>query len=82
MEIKETVIELKEQKLYAKEVKKYQTPYGEIELKRKVFAPLGSGKQVCPIEKKAHIIKTSTPKFAKMVSNKYNNAPAQAVQKT
>ncbi|SFV52410.1 hypothetical protein MNB_SV-12-253 [hydrothermal vent metagenome] len=48
---------------------------------RKVFAPLGEGKQYCPVEKKAKIIKTATPKFAKIVSNKYAHAPAKAVQK-
>lgn len=32
------------------------------------------------VEKRAHIIKTATPKFAKMLSYKYAHAPAKAVQ--
>jgi len=42
--------------------------------------PLGAGKQYCPMEKKAHILKTATPKFAKIISNKYAYAPAKRVQ--
>ncbi len=39
-----------------------------------------AGKSYCPVEKEAHIIKTSTPKFAKMLSSKYASAPAKEVQ--
>ena len=45
-----------------------------------MFAPLGAGKQYCPVEKEAHIIKTATPKFAKMLSYKYAYVPAKVVQ--
>ena len=41
---------------------------------------MGQGKQYCPVEKEAKIIKTSTPKFAKMVCNKYCYATAKEVQ--
>jgi hypothetical protein len=63
-----------------KKLKIYQTPYGEIELNRKVYAPLGEGKQYCPVEKKVHIIKTATPKFAKMISYKYIHTSAKTVE--
>ena len=39
-----------------------------------------AGKQYCPVEKKAHIINTATPKFAKMLTYKYNHNPAKIVQ--
>ena len=39
------------------------------------------GKQYCPLEKNAHIIKTSTPKFAKILSYKYAHMPVKVVQK-
>jgi hypothetical protein len=81
LDLKESVITVDGKRLYAKEVKKkYQSPYGDSEVIRKVFAPLGAGKQYCPVEKKAHIINTATPKFAKMLTYKYNHNPAKIVQ--
>ena len=51
-----------------------------IDLNRMVYSPLGKGKQYCPVEIKTHIVKTATPKFAKMVSFKYIHTPAKTVK--
>ena len=81
LDINEQVLQRNKEKLYAKKKpKKYKTPYGEIEVNRKVFAPLKKGKQYCPVEKKAYIIKTATPKLAKLVSNKYIHMSSKFVQ--
>lgn len=50
--------------------KKYQTPYGEVSIKRHVYQSNQGGKTFCPMERDARIVTTSTPRFAKMVSNK------------
>jgi hypothetical protein len=51
--------------------KEYQTPYGPVEINRYVYQAGGGGKTYCPLEDKARIIVSSTPRFAKMVSSKY-----------
>lgn len=53
-----------------KQPKKYQTPYGEVSVPRHVYQSSQGGKTFCPMEQDARIIVTSTPRFAKMVSNK------------
>jgi len=55
----------------------YQTPYGVIQVKRNLYQTAKGGKTYCPLEYGARIIRNSTPRFAKMVSNKYArmNAP-------
>ncbi len=50
--------------------KKYQTPYGEVSIKRHVYQSNQGGSTFCPMERDARIVTTSTPRFAKMVSNK------------
>jgi Zn-finger protein len=50
--------------------KTYQTPYGEIEIKRHVYQSNEGGSTYCPLESNARIILTSTPRLAKQVSHK------------
>ena len=50
--------------------KRYQTPYGEVSVQRHVYQGSKGGKTFCPMERDARIVVTSTPRFAKMVSNK------------
>jgi hypothetical protein len=57
----------------SKDAKPYQTPYGEIVLERYVYQTSKGGKIFVPLENDARIIGTSTPRFAKLVSNKYAN---------
>jgi len=58
----------------------YQTPYGEIAIKRHVYQNSLGGATFCPLENDARIIVGSTPKFAKMVSSKYSETGATRVQ--
>lgn len=55
----------------------YQTPYGVVHIERYLYQTAQGGKTYCPVEEGARIIRNSTPKFAKMMSNKYSrmNAP-------
>lgn len=59
--------------------KKYQTPYGEVEIARNVYQSNKGGQTYCPLDVDARIIKSTTPKFAKMISSKYSNTNAQKV---
>ena len=61
------------------EPKTYQTPYGEAVVARHVYQTGEGGATYCPLERDARIILTSTPRFAKQVSNKYGEGPAARV---
>jgi len=61
--------------------KKYQTPYGEISVNRHVYQGSKGGKTFCPMEQDGRIIVTSTPRFAKMVSNKISSGASTVVQR-
>ena len=58
----------------------YQTPYGEVKIKRHVYQTFKGGKTYCPLDDKARIIVTSTPQFAKIVSNKFANQGSTKVE--
>lgn len=49
----------------------YQTPYGAISVSRHVYQTSKGGKIYCPLESAARIIQHATPRFAKMLTNKY-----------
>ncbi len=59
--------------------KVYQTPYGPIKIKRHVYQSSRGGKTFCPLEPAARIINGATPRFAKMLSNKYGRMSAPEV---
>ena len=61
--------------------KAYQTPYGEVVVKRHVYQRSGGGRTYCPLEREARIIMTSTPLFAKQVSSKLAYGSAREVQR-
>jgi hypothetical protein len=63
------------------EPKKYQSPYGEIVVERHVYQGTSGGATYVPLEERARIILTSTPKFAKVLSSKYSDLPVSAVMK-
>ncbi len=63
------------------EFKTYQTPYGEIEIARHVYQSSKGGKTYCPLERDARIVVTSTPRFAKTVSDKYASLASTQVQR-
>jgi hypothetical protein len=61
------------------EPKIYQCPYGEVRVERHVYQTGEGGATFCPLERDARIILTSTPRFAKQISNKYGEGPAARV---
>jgi hypothetical protein len=61
------------------EPKAYQSPYGEVGVDRHVYQTGEGGATFCPLEREARIILTSTPRFAKQISNKYGEGPAARV---
>lgn len=61
------------------EPKHYQTPYGEVKVARHVYQTAQGGAIYCPLDRDARIIVSSTPRFAKQVSNKYAQMAAPQV---
>jgi hypothetical protein len=59
----------------------YQTPYGAVVVARHVYQTGQGGTTFCPLERDARIILTSTPRFAKQISNKHGEMPAARVVK-
>ena len=76
-------IEIAGERMYAKgeQAKAYQTPYGEVVVKRHVYQRAGGGKTYCPMEREARIIITSTPLFAKQISSKFAYGSAREVRR-
>ena len=62
-----------------KVTKCYETPYGAVHLERYVYQTSSGGKTYCPLDERARIIISSTPRFAKQVSSKYAQLSAQEV---
>ena len=58
---------------------KYQTPYGAVKIDRHVYQTSKGGRTWCPLEERARIIQTSTPRFAKQLSHKYSENNATVV---
>lgn len=61
--------------------KTYQTPYGDVTIDRHVYQSSQGGRGYCPLESRARIITTATPKYAKMVASKYADGSSARVQK-
>jgi len=61
--------------------KTYQCPFGEFELCRQVYQSNEGGSTYCPLDNDARILVFSTPKFAKMVSQKYSQSGSRHVQR-
>jgi len=59
--------------------KKYQTPYGEVEIERHVYQTSKGGRIYCPLETAARIIRHATPRFAQQLSHKYAQNNVNAV---
>ena len=60
-------------------VKEYQTPYGVILLERYVYQTSKGGETFCPLDERARIITSSTPKLAQILSYKYASLSAKDV---
>ncbi len=76
-------IEIAGEVMYSKgeQPKTYQTPYGEVVVKRHVYQRAGGGKTYCPLERDGRIIITSTPFLAKQVSSKLAYGSAREVRR-
>lgn len=60
--------------------KKYQTPWGTVNINRYVYQTSEGGRIYCPLEESARIIHGSTPRFARMLSHKYASMNAGATK--
>lgn len=60
--------------------KKYQTPWGVVNINRYVYQTSEGGRIYCPLEESARIIHGSTPRFARMLSHKYASMNAGATK--
>lgn len=69
-------------KFYSKgqEEKNYKTPYGPIRIPRYVYQTSSGGSIYCPLEWSARIIRSATPKLAKIVSHKHSRMNTREVQ--
>ena len=59
--------------------KRYETPYGSVDIVRHVYQTSKGGKTYCPLDENARIITSSTPRFAKIISHKYARGSAREV---
>jgi len=60
--------------------KHYETPYGEVVLARHVYQTAQGGKSYCPLDERARILVSTTPRFAKMVSHKFATMASPQVE--
>lgn len=60
-----------------KQKKDYETPYGRVSLERHVYQTSKGGRVYCPLDERARIIISSTPKFGQMISYKYASLSAR-----
>lgn len=63
-----------------KELKVYESSWGQIHVERYVYQSSKGGKTFCPLDQNARIVVNSTPAFARMVSWKYANMAAPQVE--
>lgn len=63
-----------------KELKVYESPWGQCPVERYVYQSSKGGKTFCPLDQNARIVVNSTPAFARMVSWKYANMAAPQVE--
>jgi len=59
--------------------KRYESPYGAVDVARHVYQTSAGGKTYCPLDESARIVTSSTPRFAKQVSSKYARLSAKEV---
>ena len=59
----------------------YESPYGRVDAKRYLYQSSKGGRTYCPMEDAARCVLNFTPRFAKIVSEKYACMGAPAVQR-
>ncbi len=60
-------------------LKRYETPYGPVDVSRYVYQTCRGGRTFCPLDENARIITSSTPRFAQIISHKYARGSAREV---
>jgi hypothetical protein len=60
--------------------KDYETPYGKVSVDRHIYQPASGGEVYCPLDNAARIIRSATPKLAKIISNKYSRSSVDEVK--
>lgn len=60
-------------------LKRYETPYGLIDVERHLYQTSAGGKTYCPLDDRARIVTSSTPHFACQISSKYARLTSQEV---
>jgi hypothetical protein len=60
--------------------KHYETPYGTAEVPRNVYQDSRGGKTYCPLDERAGIVLSATPRFARMIASKYAEFGSSRVQ--
>jgi len=61
-------------------LKHYETLYGSVPMERAVYQGVRGGSTLAPLDLRAGIIGSATPKFAKTLAWKYSQMPAPAVK--
>jgi hypothetical protein len=61
-------------------VKRYETPYGTADVARHIYQAPSGGKTFCPLDERAGIVLSATPKFARMIASKYAEFGSSRVQ--
>lgn len=62
-----------------KDAKKYQTPFGVVNIERHVYQTAKGGRIFCPLEDSARTVYAASPRFAQQLSHKYAQGNANAV---
>jgi hypothetical protein len=60
-------------------LKRYETPYGSVDVERHLYQTSAGGKTYCPLDDRARIVTSSTPHFARQISSKYARLTSQEV---
>jgi hypothetical protein len=60
--------------------KRYETPYGPIDVARHVYQHSGGGATRCPLDERAGIVLSATPRFARIIASKYAEFGSSRVQ--
>ena len=63
-----------------KVLKHYETLYGRVPMERSVYQGVRGGSTLAPLDLRAGIVGSATPKFAKTLAWKYSQMPAPAVK--
>jgi hypothetical protein len=63
-----------------KKEKDYKTPYGSIRVPRYVYQTSAGGAIYCPLEQAARIVRSATPRLAKIVSHKHSRMNTREVK--